>query len=55
MMKSGIDQDALIDHSASAQREADPRQLRQAVHDATMRALQGRETEPGQYPKSSPR
>lgn len=42
MMKSGIDQDALIDQFASASAKQTA-QLRQAVHDATMRALQGRE------------
>lgn len=42
MMKSGFDSDALIDQfaHASAQQTA---QLRQAVYDATLRALQGRE------------
>jgi len=42
MMKSGIDQQALIDlfANASTQQAA---QLRRAVHDATMGALQGRE------------
>ena len=41
-MKSGIDQEALIAQfaSASAKQTAE---LRQAVHDATLRALQGRE------------
>ena len=41
-MKSGIDQDALIDQFASASAKQIA-QLRQAVYDATMRALQGRE------------
>ena len=41
-MKSGIDQDALIEQFASASAKQTA-QLRQAVHDATMRALQGRE------------
>lgn len=42
MIKSGIDQQALIDlfANASAKQTA---QLRQAVHDATVQALQGRE------------
>jgi hypothetical protein len=42
MMKSLIDQDALIERFASASAKQ-TEQLRQAVYDATMRALQGRE------------
>ena len=41
-MKSGIDQEALIQQFASASAKQTA-QLHQAVHDATMRALQGRE------------
>lgn len=41
-MKSMIDQDALIDRFASASAQQ-TEQLRQFVHDATVRALQGRE------------
>lgn len=41
-MKSPIDQDALIEQFASASAKQ-TEQLRQAVHDATVRALQGRE------------
>jgi hypothetical protein len=42
MTKSGIDQQALIDQFAQASAKG-TEQLRKAVHDATLRALQGRE------------